>query len=47
MLICCTTGLCHHSAVVDADRWPDDIVFLDRKAVCTKCDMIGTDMRPN
>jgi hypothetical protein len=41
LLIYCSTGFCHHSAVVDADRWPDDIVLLDlcRKAVCTRCGM--------
>jgi hypothetical protein len=29
----------HHSAVVDADRWPDETVLLnlDRRTVCTKC----------
>jgi hypothetical protein len=48
LLIYCSTGLCHHSAVVDADRWPDDAVLLHlcRKAVCTKCGMIGADVRP-
>jgi hypothetical protein len=49
LLIYCSTGLCHHSALVDADRWPDDTVLLDldRRAVCTKCGMIGADVRPN
>ena len=49
LLIYCSTGLCHHSAVVDADRWPDDtaLLDLDRWAVCTKCGMIGADVRPN
>jgi hypothetical protein len=49
LLIYCSTGLCHHSAVIDADRWPDATVLLDldRKAVCTKCGMIGADVRPN
>ena len=49
LLIYCTTGLCHHSAIVDADRWSDDTVLLDldRRAVCTKCGMIGADVRPN
>ena len=45
LLIYCTQELyCHHSAVVDADHWPDDTVLLDldRRAVCTKCGMIGT-----
>jgi hypothetical protein len=50
LLIHCTHGLyCHHSALVDADRWPDDTVLLDldRRAVCTKCGTIGADVRPN
>jgi hypothetical protein len=51
LLIYCSTGFCHHSAAVDADRWPDDTVLLDLdldlKAVCTKCGMIGADVRPN
>jgi hypothetical protein len=49
LLIYCSTGHCHHSAVVDADRWPDDTVLLDldQRAVCTKCGMIGADVRPN
>ena len=35
--------------VVDADRWPDETAVRDRcrKAVCTKCGMIGADVRPN
>jgi hypothetical protein len=50
LLIHCSAGLyCHHSGVVDADRWPDETVLLDldRRAVCTKCGMIGADVRPN
>jgi hypothetical protein len=49
LLIYRSTGLCHHSAVVDADGWSDDTVLLDldKKAVCTKCGMIGADVRPN
>jgi hypothetical protein len=50
LLIYCSHGLyCHHSAVVDADRWPDETVLLDldRRAVCTKCGIIGADVRPN
>jgi hypothetical protein len=40
---------CHHSAIIDADRWPDETVVLDldRRAVCTKCGIIGADVRPN
>ena len=49
MLIYCSSGFCHHSAVVDADHWPDETALLDlcRKAVCTRCGMIGADVRPN
>ncbi len=49
LLIYCSIGLCHHSATVDADRWPDDTAIRDLcpKAVCTKCGMIGADVRPN
>jgi len=46
LLIYCSVGLyCHHSAIVDADRWPNDTVLLDldRNPVCTKCGMIGAD----
>ena len=50
LLIYCSDGLYrYHSAVIDADCWPDDTVLLDldRRAVCTKCGMIGADVRPN
>jgi hypothetical protein len=50
LLIYCAEGLyCHQSAVINADHWPDDTVLLDldRRAVCTKCGMIGADVRPN
>ncbi len=50
LLIYCTDGLyCYHSAIIDADRWPDDTVLLDldRRAVCTKCGIVGADVRPN
>jgi hypothetical protein len=50
LLVYCTTGLyCHHSAIIDADRWPDDTVLLDldQRAVCTRCGIVGADVRPN
>jgi hypothetical protein len=49
LLIYCSTGLCHHSATIEADRWPDDTAVRDlcRKAVCTRCGMIGADVRPD
>ena len=44
-----STGLCHHSAIVNADCWPDETVLLDldKKGVCTRCGIIGADVRPN
>jgi hypothetical protein len=49
LLIYCSTGRCHHSAVINADRWSDDTVLLElnRRVVCTRCGMIGADVRPN
>jgi hypothetical protein len=49
LLIYCSTGRYHHSAVINADCWPDDTVLLElnRRVVCTKCGMIGADVRPN
>jgi hypothetical protein len=39
----------HQSAVINADRWPDETVLLDleRRAICTKCGMIGAEVWPN
>jgi hypothetical protein len=50
LLIYCSSGLyCHHSATVDADRWPDETAVRDLcpKAVCTMCGIIGADVRPD
>jgi hypothetical protein len=49
LLVYCTAGHCHHGAVIDADRWSDDTVLLDldRRLVCTKCGIIGGQVRPN
>jgi hypothetical protein len=50
LLIYCSNGLySHHSATVDADRWPDDTAVRDLcpKAVCTRCGIIGADVRPD
>jgi hypothetical protein len=38
------------SATIDAERWPDETAVRDHlcpKAVCTKCGMIGADVRPD
>jgi hypothetical protein len=36
LLIYCNAPGCHHSANIDADRWPDATVLrdMDRRAVC-------------
>jgi hypothetical protein len=40
--------LCHHQAVLSADRWPDDIPVptFGPRMVCTGCGIIGADARP-
>ena len=49
LLIYCSTGLCHHSAIVEADHWGDQTAIRDlcSKAVCTRCGVIGADVRPD
>ena len=49
LLIYCSAGLCHHSATIDADHWPDETAVRDLcpKAVWTKCGMIGADVLTN
>ncbi len=49
LLIYCSTGLCHHRATIEADHWPDQtgIPDLCPKAVCTRCGVIGADVRPD
>jgi hypothetical protein len=44
-----TCELCHHEAVLSADRWGDDVLvraFWPRMA-CTRCGIVGADARPN
>jgi hypothetical protein len=33
VLIYCSTGLCHQSAIIDADGWPDDTVLLEPESL--------------
>ncbi len=50
LLVYCGNGShCYHSAIIDADRWPDETVLLDlnRRLVCTKCGIIGGQARPS
>jgi hypothetical protein len=40
---------CHHKAVLNADRWPDDVAVptFGPGMVCTGCGIVGADARPN
>jgi hypothetical protein len=40
---------CRHAARLDVDRWPDDVPVptFGPRMVCTRCDTIGADARPN
>jgi hypothetical protein len=39
---------CHHSTVLNADRWPDHVAVptFGPRMVCTGCGIIGADARP-
>jgi hypothetical protein len=43
----CTSGWCHHSAVINADWLPDEgpVRFLCSRMVCTACGLVGADVR--
>jgi hypothetical protein len=47
LLIYCGSWRCYHSATMIADWLPDDtpVRSLCRRMVCTKCGMIGADVR--
>jgi hypothetical protein len=40
---------CHHRAIMSAEPWPDDVPVpaFGPRIVCTKCGIIGADVRPN
>jgi len=42
-----TCGLCHHQAVLPADRWSDAVLVSAFRArmVCTRCGIVGADAR--
>src|SRR5580704_15332805 len=49
LLVYCNSGRCHHSATMNADWLSDEtpVRSLCRRMVCTKCSMIGADVRPD
>src|ERR1700730_13845753 len=44
-----SSGRCHHSARINADWLPDEtsVRSLCTRMVCTRCGMIGADVRPD
>jgi len=48
-LVYCVSGRCHHSATMNADWLPDEtpVRSLGPRMVCTRCGMIGGDVRPD
>ena len=49
LLVYCNSGRCHHSATMNADWLSNEtpVRSLCRRMVCTKCGMIGADVRPD
>ena len=43
--VCC--WLCHHRAILSADRWPDHVPVptFGPRMVCTRCGIVGADVR--
>ena len=44
-----TCELCHHEAVLPADRWGDGVLVraFGPRMVCTVCGIFGADARPD
>jgi len=49
LLVYCESIWCNHSAKINADWLPDDAVpvALKPRMVCTRCGLIGADVRPD
>lgn len=47
IIVYCGGMNCYHHAVLNADRWADDVRFgdLERRMVCTKCGHRGAEVR--
>jgi hypothetical protein len=40
---------CRHEVILNVDNYPGDLLVREfgPRMVCTKCDMVGADVRPN
>jgi hypothetical protein len=49
LLVYCISGRCHHSATLNGDWLSDEtpVRSLRSRMVCTRCGMIGADVRPD
>jgi hypothetical protein len=49
LLVYCSSGRCFHSATISGDGFSDDtpVRSLCPRMVCTRCGMIGADVRPD
>src|SRR6266545_2278280 len=49
LLVYCASTWCHHGATLNADWLPDETVIraLCPRMVCTACELIGADVRPD
>jgi hypothetical protein len=49
LLVYCASIWCNHSTKLNGDWLPDNAVLLtlDARMVCTRCGLIGADVRPD
>jgi hypothetical protein len=49
LLVYCESTWCNHSATLDADWLPDEtpVRSLRHRMVCTRCGLVGADVRPD
>jgi hypothetical protein len=45
----CLGRACHHEAIINVDRWPDEVEVpsIGQRRVCTRCGLIGADAQTN
>jgi hypothetical protein len=49
LLVYCHALGCHHSARINGDRFVDEVAIrpLGARMVCTRCGLVGADVRPD